>query len=383
MIYLVVAGALALFALFYLVNRKNKEAGPKDEEEEEKEKKEEEGKTVKPVRKSSKTKPTKLKPSKPAAKEFIDSYKNFQSGVIDFDIKEHYFSVCCEDSLIRIYKINSITDTKAKYVQGTLQKNQPTAIALASNGNTVYVAGGQDLQIHPFKVEHSGAKFTLEAEKPFIKKHSIRISSLAYTPNCLVSCGEEQDTMIYIWSHSGDILTSFENKQLKHKFLVMSKDCRVFSIATWLGSARVFEFIKAKKTENYNGIHVVLELGGHSQGLSSLGFTSDGLMAVTCGLDLQVRLWNINVQFEFKEHPVLLKSIKLDNTQSAPSYCALNSKRLVLAIDNSIYVYSVPNLELVTEIREAHQHSINKIELVENTLVTCSKDTRLMLWQID
>lgn len=379
MIYLILAGALAAFIIIYFTTRKA--AVPSETHI--KEEKLAPQAPIKPVRKSSKSNPSKAKSSKPSAKEYIDSFKNIQSGIVDFDIKENYFSICCEDSVIRIYKTASITDTKAKYIQGTLQKNQPTALALSPSGNLVYVAGSQDLQIHPFKVEHSGSKFTLEAEKPFAPKHTLRISSLAYTKNCLVSCGEEQDTMIYVWTHSGDILTSFENKQLKHKFMVMSKDCRLFSIATWLGSARVFEFIKSKKGENYNGIHVVLELGGHSQGLSALNFTPDGLMAVTCGLDYQVRLWNINVQFEYKEHPVLLKSIKLDHTQGVPNYCAVNSKRLVLAIENSIHVYSVPDLETVTVISNAHLHNINKIDLVNNVLVTCSKDTRLMLWQVD
>lgn len=379
MIYVLIAGALVAFILFYFMMRKTTTPSPPIIKEDKPATQE----PIKPVRKSSKSNPSKQKSSKPSAKEYIDSYKNIQSGIIDFDIKENYFSICCEDSVIRIYKTNSITDTKAKYIQGTLSKNQPTALALSPNGNIVYVAGSQDLQIHPFKVEHSGSKFTLEPDRPFIQKHTLRISSLAYTKNCLVSCGEEQDTMIYVWTHTGEILTSFENKQLKHKFMVMSKDCRLFSIATWLGSARVFEFIKSKKGENYNGIHVVLELGGHSQGLSSLNFTPDGLMAVTCGLDYQVRLWNINVQFEYKEHPVLLKSIKLDNTKGIPTYCAVNNKRLVLAIENSIYVYSVPDLEIVTIISNAHVHNINKIDLVNNILVTCSKDTKLMLWQID
>lgn len=316
-------------------------------------------------------------------KEQIDAYKNFQSGIVDFDIKEHYFSVCCDDGVIRIYKMKSILDTKSKYIQGHIEKNQPTAIALAACGSTVYVAGSQDLQIHPFRVVHSGNKFTLETEKPFVKKHTLQISSLAWTSNCLVSCGEEQDTFIYVWSHTGELLTTFENKQLKHKFMVISKDLRFFSVATWIGSARVFEFWKAKKTDHYDGIHMIMELGGHKQGLSALNFSADSKLAVTCGSDHQVNLWNINVQYEFKEHPVLLKSIHLSDSKQPPAYCALTNTRLVLAIEDEIHIYSVPNLELIKVIQQAHPHPLRKVDIVENTIVTSSSDPRLVLWQLD
>jgi WD40 repeat protein len=334
--------------------------------------------------KSHPSKPSKSsKPAKHHHKEQLDLYKGFQSGIVDFDIKEHYFAVCCEDSVIRVYKTKSILDTKSKYVQGHIEKNQPTAIALSASGDQVFVGGSQDLQIHPFHVVHSGNKFTLEPEKPFIKKHTLQISSLAWTTKCLVSCGEEQDTFIYVWSHTGELLTTFENKQLKHKYMVISKDLRFFSIATWLGSARVFNFFKAKKTENYDGIHLILELGGHKQGLSALNFSPDGCLAVTCGSDQQVKLWNINVQYEYKEHPILLKTINLDSTKQPPVYCALTGTRLVLAIENALHIYTVPTLDLLKVIEDAHPHSIRKVDIVENTIISASTDPRLVLWHLD
>ena len=131
-------------------------------------------------------------------KRLIDSFKNLQSGVIDFDMKPGYLGLCCEDSSLRIYKIQSYTDTKAKYVQGALTRNQPSAVAINPAGNIMYVAGTQDLQIHMYKVQSHNSKLNLEQEKVFQQKHTIRISSIGYTPTCIISCGEEQDTFIYI-----------------------------------------------------------------------------------------------------------------------------------------------------------------------------------------
>lgn len=322
-------------------------------------------------------------PAKVAHKELIDSYKGLQGPVVDFDMKENYFAICCDDGTVRIYKISSPTDTKAKYVHGILEKNQPTAIALNSSGNIAYVGGSQDLQIHQFKVQQTGQKRTLEVEKVFAKKHFLKISSLCYTPTCLISCGEEQDITIHIWSHTGELLFSHENKQLKHKRMLMSKDYKFFSIVTWLGSARIFEITKEKKTQNFSGIRSVMELGGHSQGLSTLAFSADSHLAVTCSHDHNVKLWNINVQYELRENPVLLKTLKLEDGMTVPSACAVSEKRVVLACDGSIRIYSVPNLELINVIEDAHNHEISKIDLIQDTLITCAAEPRIHLWHID
>lgn len=332
--------------------------------------------SLKPQKKS-------VKPAKTQHKELIDSFKNLQTGIVDFDMKENYFAVCCEDSSIRVYKLKSVVDTKAKYVQGSLNKNQPTAIALSSTGNMIWVGGSQDLQIHHFRVHHSTNKFTLEEEKAFPKKHTLRISSLAYLPTCLVSCGEEQDTNIYIWSHTGELLASHDNKQLKHKRLFLSKDFRFFTIATWLGSARIFEVLKDKKTENFSSIHVIMELGGHSQGLTTIGFSTLSTLAVTCGLDRLVKLWNINVQYQFKESPVLLKSILLESDIPVPSACALTETKLVLACEDSLRIYSLPDLQLLSILDSAHSHRIHKADFHDDVLITCSSEPRVHLWHIN
>lgn len=321
--------------------------------------------------------------SKSTHKELINSFKNIQSGVIDFDIKPGYLAVCCEDSTLRIYKLHSLTDTKAKYVLGSLSKNQPSAITINPTGNLLYVAGSQDLQVHMFRVHNLYSKVTLEAEKTFVKKHTMKISSLAYTPSCIISCGEEEDTMIYFWSQTGELLGSHENKQLRHKKLSISQDYQFFTIAAWLGSARVFEIVKEKKTENFNSVHVIMELGGHSQGLTSVAFSPDSFFAVTCSQDLSVKLWNINVQYKFKEKPVLLKTLTLASDIPPPSCCGLNSNRLVLGCDANLRIYSVPDLEIVNVITDAHTQSLKKIEVVEDLVVSAANDPQIHLWHLD
>ena len=301
--------------------------------------------------------------------------------MVDFDLKPGYLGVCCEDSTLRIYKLQSPTDTKAKYVLGNLTKNQPSALAISPSGNTLYVAGTQDLQIHMFRVQNSNSKLTLEPEKVFAKKHTMKISSIAYTPTCIVSCGEEEDIMIYMWSHSGEILASHENKQLRHKKLSISQDCKFFTIAAWLGSARIFEITKEKKTDKFSGVHVVMELGGHSQGLSAVSFNSNSSLAVTCSHDSTVKLWNINVQYEFKEKPVLLKTLNLGN--EVPSACAVSDKQVILGLSNSLRIYSIPDFELVDSIEDAHTQPIRKIEAFGNVLMSSSLDSKIHLWHLD
>lgn len=336
----------------------------------------------KPVHKPN-VKKSKLVQTKVADKRLIDSFKSFQSGIIDFDLKAGYLGVCCEDSSLKIYKMHSETDTKSKYIMGTLSKNQPSAVCITPTGTTMYVSGTQDLQIHKFKLETKSSKPVLEQETIFTKKHTIRISTLEYTPNCIISCGEEQDTTIYFWSFNGDILGYHENKQLKHKKMCISENFKFFSIATWLGSARVFEIVKQKKTENFAGVNVVMELGGHSQGLSCVGFSPDAGLAVTCSLDRSIKLWNVNVQYQLKEAPVLLKTAHLDKNTSVPVCCSLNKNRLVLASDTHLYIYNVPTLEIIDFIQDAHATYIRKTQLLENVLFTCSADTRIHLWRID
>ena len=71
---------------------------------------------------------------------------------------------------------------------------------------------------------------------------------------------------------------------------MISNNHKFFSITTWLGSARIFEVVKEKKTESFQTISVVMELGGHSQGLTTIGFSFDSSLAVTCSQDYSVRL---------------------------------------------------------------------------------------------
>lgn len=168
----------------------------------------------------------------PDHKLFKNAIKGFHEDIVDFDIKSGYIGVACKDGLVKIFKIKSFNDQNFKFIQGKLEREEPTAVAINLRGDLLVTSGSFDRRIHIFSMKSEKDKKILMEISTFPQKHTYQIANLACLPSCIISSGDDMDTSVTIWSYSGDILAAYDMKQLKNKHMAISSDYRFFSVAT-------------------------------------------------------------------------------------------------------------------------------------------------------
>ncbi|CAG9323804.1 unnamed protein product [Blepharisma stoltei] len=373
-----VLALLGVLAYFFILKQKPKVESRKDSAQEA----EEETKEPKASKSKSKMKPTKKATPKVKCNTehrlYKNAFKGFHEPIKDFDIKPGYIGVCCRDGQVKIFKINNFEDQNFKFIQGKLEREEPSAVAISVKGDTLVAAGSFDHKIHYFVLKQEKDKKLLVEINTFSQQHTYAISDLACTPNCIISSGDDMDTTVNVWSHSGDILATYDMKQLKNKRMAISGDFKFFSIATWIGSAKVIEIVSDKKTGAFSKLSPAMDLSGGSQGLACVGFR-DSNEALTCCLDGKVKYWNINVRYQLKEHPIIISQSNFH--KEVPNCCTISENYIVFGYENKIMIYS-KDFMIVDVIENAHANEIRKMVVYENYLLTVASDARVNVWAL-
>jgi len=335
----------------------------------------------KPKKKTLKNLP-KVKHEKftPKHELYYNSLSNFHSKVSDFDTTEGYLAAACQDGSINLFKFQGLNQKSFNYLQAKLERDEPSAIAINKAGNLVVTAGLYYRKIHLFAPKSESGKKTLQEVRTFNSGHTRNICGIGVSESCIVTCGEDVDTHVIFWGFDGTQLAVYNTNQLKNNSLAFQRDLQMLSVATWMGSARVIQMQTKKGSEEFEKYLSIMDLSGHSKGLSCIYFTP-AMEAVTCSIDGTVKVWNINVKWHLKEDPKVLFQFKTSTIPYA-SHSVLTKDLLVLAHESRIEFYNRKNLQMLDCVEKAHGTNIQKISVYKDYLLSQASEGRINIWNL-
>jgi len=145
-------------------------------------------------------------------------------------------------------------------------------------------------------------------------------------------------------------------------------------------------------------VYQKLELKGHRQSISSLGFNNATDKVATISKDNSIKIWNINVNYEMSEDPKCIQTIELVNhsalTNKNFNLIAIHSNPeiktevIALAYESNIILFDLKSEKVIEEITQAHNEgfNINKMifKCINNQVYLFSggEDGRINVWKI-
>eukprot|EP00026_Physarum_polycephalum_P008195 Phypoly_transcript_08274.p1 GENE.Phypoly_transcript_08274~~Phypoly_transcript_08274.p1 ORF type:complete len:412 (+),score=75.55 Phypoly_transcript_08274:79-1314(+) len=165
-------------------------------------------------------------------------------------------------------------------------------------------------QLHPNKGNVSvKPEFVLDFPKNKEDKHKKDIICMELSKNSKFMVTHSDDTIVKVWSTSGNLLGQFNTSQMINKMARISPDSRFICVAAFTSDVRLWEVVH-KKTGEYDSIAKVMDLRGHNTGVNCVSFTADSTRIYTGAKDGIWRAYRINVRYAMNEDPVKEKQVQ-------------------------------------------------------------------------
>jgi len=235
-------------------------------------------------------------------------------------------------------------------------------------------------------------------EKPHVKflhsfdtDHSVNITSMAFTPNAIITTTEGKDTPVHFWTPKGDLVHTLSSNQIKNNHSAVSSDGKFVALAATLGAVKIWQLVVNKETQKFERVEHVISLKGHKRGTTCIAFGPNNESAATISYDGTWRLWNINVQYKLQEDPTVLYEGVLkpeglaaeDRSQIAISPVLTSNKRLIIAVtfNTDIRFYNSTG-KLLHTIENAHRDFVKAMTFTPQGthLVSTGGDKNVKVW---
>ncbi|KAI3870693.1 hypothetical protein MKW92_008923 [Papaver armeniacum] len=233
----------------------------------------------------------------------------------------------CADGVVRVYKLENVRSPSFKLLKIPLPAGgQPTAVAFSeasvvvaaqySSGSNLYLYGEGNSNTVKHRKHEQPKLPGLEMKWVRTKVHQTRaIVTLAGTTASydtsggspfIVSCSEGSD--IILWNgKSGKILGTTDTDQLKNSMATISPNGKLIaSAAASSADVKIWEIIFTKDG-SVKEITGVMQLKGHESAVTWLCFSSNSEQIITASKDGTIKIWNINVQYDFHQDPQIVK----------------------------------------------------------------------------
>ncbi|KAI3922932.1 hypothetical protein MKW98_007063 [Papaver atlanticum] len=290
------------------------------------------------------------------------------------------------DGVVRVYKLDNVRSSSFKLLKIPLPAGgQPTAVAFCeasvvvaaqySSGSNLYLYGEGNSNTVKHRKHEQPKLPGLEMKWVRTKVHQTRaIVTLAGTTASydtsggspfIVSCSEGSD--IILWNgKSGKILETTDTDQLKNSMATISPNGKLIaSAAASSADVKIWEiiFTKAGSVKEISG---VMQLKDHESAVTWLCFSSISEQIITASKDGTIKIWNINVQYDFHQDPRIVKVI-------VQWLCAETGK--VLNTDYEAHAGKIMAIAWAPKkIRVGRDH--------KTVLATAGADKRVKLWVV-
>eukprot|EP00922_Rhytidocystis_sp_ex-Travisia-forbesii_P028855 GHVS01042291.1.p1 GENE.GHVS01042291.1~~GHVS01042291.1.p1 ORF type:complete len:411 (-),score=91.10 GHVS01042291.1:330-1562(-) len=240
---------------------------------------------------------------------------------------------CSGDRTVRVVDLSSpakLRDANPPYVRCAIQGDFAAVVDFSHDGTHILAVKDFSrtlLKIKIAKDVETGRPMQVvsESTEPL---HRNRVRWLSASKgNWVVTCSEEDDTEVKVWSYAGDLLASYTTKQVKNfQMSVSPVDGRFIAVAAWSSGVKVMEIVS--KASDFRKLDKAMDLKT-SKGVKVVGISADNKLAYTVDKGGVHTLWNIDVRYHAGEDPKEL----LTYEETDPRFA--NYTSLVFAPDNS------------------------------------------------
>eukprot|EP00922_Rhytidocystis_sp_ex-Travisia-forbesii_P049732 GHVS01073996.1.p1 GENE.GHVS01073996.1~~GHVS01073996.1.p1 ORF type:complete len:406 (+),score=53.18 GHVS01073996.1:1231-2448(+) len=298
---------------------------------------------------------------------------------------------CSGDRSIRVFDLSTpakLRDNNPPYVRCAVEGDFASTLDFSHDGAHILAVKDFSRTLIKLKIAKDAAtgrpmNVVSESSNPL---HRNRVRWLSASKgNWVVTCSEEDDTEVKIWSHSGNLLASYTTKQVKNfQMAVSPMDGKFIGVAAWAPGVKLMEIVS--KASEFSKLDKAMDLKT-SKGVKAVCISADNKLAYTVDKGGVHTLWNIDVRYQVHEDPkVLLTYEETDPRFSNFSILAFapDNSRVIGVADNNIKIINPRKPEEFEVIESAHGAVIETIAMTVSGkfFVTGAGDNRPRLWTI-
>ncbi|CEM04643.1 unnamed protein product [Vitrella brassicaformis CCMP3155] len=341
------------------------------------------------------------KPGKAAAEKathhplYVNNLKGFAGEIycVVIDNVSSQICVACGDRTLRVFTIDKSKPIEEAmqnppYARGNIEADSASACDFTADGQQVVAAMMQSrcLAVHRIAKDPAKGKamqVVYRTEQP-VHKNEVKFLS-ASKGKWVVTASCDDDTDVKIWSYRGELLASYDTKQVRNYFTTTSLlDGRFVGVAAWSPGIKIMEV--TSKNQEFSKLSRAMDLKT-DRGANAVAFYPDHKKAIIATKDAALALWTIDVRYHMSEDPRKLHTHQEDDPMFK-NWTALavtpDCSRLVAVAERHIKIFSLPKFECVDKVEDAHQSPILTLAMAPDGhfFATGAADHKPRIWRI-
>jgi WD40 repeat protein len=253
-------------------------------------------------------------PTHPA---YVSQFKGITGRIVDSDTlkledNSMLLAVAEEQNRFRIYSFSSLTNQQTDVIScegqapgheqfvsisiGPLEVSNPQKSATFILALACY----DKCKVAFLKIQREGGKLkVLKEEKvnPIEFPHKMPANCVRLSknyPNLVVTCGDEQDTMVKLWNltQPNEPMSKIETSQVKHYSMGYGPKHDFFAVSAWTTDIKILRIVKEHGV--VKGLQKVANLGGHKKETTSVSFCNESEFCLTTAKDMVAQLFVLN-----------------------------------------------------------------------------------------
>uniref|UniRef100_A0A0G4IAF7 Uncharacterized protein n=1 Tax=Chromera velia CCMP2878 TaxID=1169474 RepID=A0A0G4IAF7_9ALVE len=202
----------------------------------------------------------------------------------------------------------------------------------------------------------------------------------------IVTCSEGKDTEVKFWSYRGDLLGTYDTKQIQNFFLSVSPlDARFVAVAAWSAGVKMMEV--GAKSGMFQKPEKAMDLPTKG-GVNSVCLSGDHSRAVCLCKDGTVGVFRTDVRYQVNEDPKKVAEYREEEENFKDAhvmyYVGEGSERVLVCHGRNAKLVTVDGWKTVSTFMDMHSSSMRSLAVAPDGtfFVTGGGDAKVRLWKI-